>query len=111
MSDTPRTDAMVKTFEGYSDLAIIVACVNEMQRFERELTAAQAAHDVTRRLWERDKTELVAAQAAIKRRDEVIEALILNGLPGLAECDCHECQEERRDWIAAKLKEVPNDRA
>ena len=54
MSDTPRTDAMVKTFEGCSDLAIMVACVNEMQKFERELTAAQAA---------------------VKRRDEVIDSI------------------------------------
>ena len=43
--------------------------------------------------------------AAVKRRDGVIEWIILNGLPGLVECDCHGCQEQRRDCIAAKLKE------
>jgi hypothetical protein len=49
--------------------------------------------------------ELAILREAVKRRDAVIEWIILNGLPGLFECDCHVCQEQRRDCIAAKLKE------
>ena len=47
------------------------------------------------------ETALTAAQAAIKRRDEVIEELFV----------IFKCAGYWRNWVAAKLKEVPNDRA
>jgi hypothetical protein len=47
------------------------------------------------------ETDLTAAQADIKRRDEVIEELFV----------IFKCAGYWRNWVAAKLKEVPNDRA
>jgi hypothetical protein len=58
------------------------------------------------------ETALTAAQAAVKRRDEVLEYIAVNGLHlGVSACNCGMCAKDRRNWIAAKLKEVPNDRA
>jgi hypothetical protein len=54
------------------------------------------------------ETALTAAQAEIKRRDEVIEALIVAGpefCPAGTTCGTLQCTDCWRNWIAAKLKE------
>ena len=88
MSDTPRTDAFLneKSVElwGPGGDQVWIGFVRQLER------------------------ELTAAQAAVKRRDEVIEAVIVAGpefCPAGMTCGTLQCTDCWRNWVDAKLKE------
>ena len=92
MSETPMIEVVIsrlKYWKGTNIRPSVYAV--EIASMEIELEAIKA--------------DLASLREAVKRRDGVIEWIIQNRLPGLVECDCHGCQEQRRDCIAAKLKE------
>jgi hypothetical protein len=89
---------------GVCDSVVMAAASWNTRAESADLTAALAENEALRSRAMSDP--LLAAtfkhmEAAIKRRDEVIEELFV----------IFKCAGYWRNWVAAKLKEVPNDRA
>ena len=111
MSETPRTEAEVNDLTGMRERGesytepVSSAFARQLEA-ELRMTGDHLCEVLAKS--EKLETALTAAQAAIKRRDEVIEALVVAGpefCPAGMTCGALQCTDCWRNWVDAKLKE------